>query len=172
MPALLDRRIDALRASEYWYLDAEGRVYLDYTGAGLPAQAQLTAHTSRMHGRCFGNPHSVNPASAASTELIERARDAVLAHFNAPRDEYVAIFTSNASAADADADADAGICVRTGCFCNPGAAEAAFGFTGRDPSQMPGGGAVRASVGLPSNLDDVRRFLGWLEETYAQHPVP
>jgi selenocysteine lyase/cysteine desulfurase len=435
MPALLDRRIDALRASEYWYLDAEGRVYLDYTGAGLPAQAQLTAHTSRMHGRCFGNPHSVNPASAASTELIERARHAVLAHFNASPDEYVAIFTANASAAcrlvgeaypfgmhgrlvltsdnhnsvngirefartrgavtsyvppkapdlrigddairaaltparsrglfaypaqsnfsgvrhplawidiaheqgydvllDAaayvpshpldlsryqpdfvpvswykvfgyptgvgcliarrealarlqrpwfaggtisaasvagdwhdladgetrfedgtpsflqvpdvefgltfiqnigldeisqhvkdltehllgglgalrhrngepmirvhgpsdtrdrggtvafslldphgtlsrvrdieQAAADAGICVRTGCFCNPGAAEAAFGFTGRDPRQMPGGGAVRASVGLASNLDDVRIFLTWLEETYAQHPVP
>jgi selenocysteine lyase/cysteine desulfurase len=99
MPALLDRRIDALRASEYWYLDAEGRVYLDYTGAGLPAQAQLTAHTARMHGRCFGNPHSANPASVASTELIERARHAVLAHFNAPPDEYVAIFTANASAA-------------------------------------------------------------------------
>ena len=162
MPALLDRRIDALRASEYWYLDAEGRVYLDYTGAGLPAQAQLTAHTSRMHGRCFGNPHSVNPASAASTELIERARDAVLAHFNAPRDEYVAIFTSNAGAA-----ADAGICVRTGCFCNPGAAEAAFGFTGRDPRLMPGGGAVRASVGLAANLNDVRYLLSWLEQTYA-----
>jgi selenocysteine lyase/cysteine desulfurase len=433
MPALLDRRIDALRASEYWYLDAEGRVYLDYTGAGLPAQAQLTAHTARMHGRCFGNPHSVNPASAASTELIERARHAVLAHFNASPDEYVAIFTANASAAcrlvgeayqfgphgrlvltsdnhnsvngirefarargaatryvsprspdlrisedairaalqigqglfaypaqsnfsgvrhslawidiahehgydvllDAaayipshsldlsrfrpdfvpvswykvfgyptgvgcliarrealarlrrpwfaggtisaasvagdwhdladgearfedgtpsflqvpdvefgltwiddigmdeisqhvkdltghllgglgalrhgngepmvrvhgpsdtrdrggtvafslldphgtlrnvraveQAAADAGICVRTGCFCNPGAAEAAFGFTGRDPRLMPGGGAVRASVGLASNLKDVRCFLSWLEETYAEHPVP
>lgn len=73
MPALVDRRIDALRASEYWYLDAEGRVYLDHTGAGLPAQAQLTAHAARMHGRCFGNPRSVNPASAASTELIEPA---------------------------------------------------------------------------------------------------
>ena len=32
--------------------------------------------------------------------------------------------------------------------------------------------AVRASVGLASNLDDVRTFLTWLEETYAQHPVP
>jgi hypothetical protein len=29
---------DALRASEYWYLDAEGQTYLDYTGAGLPAR--------------------------------------------------------------------------------------------------------------------------------------
>ena len=93
--ALLDR----LRATEYSYLDAGGHVYLDYTGASLPAQAQLTAHAGRMRGRCFGNPHSENPASAASTELIERARIAVLAHFNAPAEEYAAIFTPNATGA-------------------------------------------------------------------------
>ena len=93
--ALLDR----LRAAEYSYLDAGGHVYLDYTGAGLPAQAQLAAHAGRVRGRCFGNPHSENPASAASTELIERARRAVLAYFNAPPQEYAAIFTANATAA-------------------------------------------------------------------------
>jgi hypothetical protein len=93
--ALLDR----LRATEYSYLDAGGHVYLDYAGAGLPAQAQLDSHADRMRGRCFGNPHSENPASAASTELIERARLAVLAHFNAPPEEYAAIFTPNATGA-------------------------------------------------------------------------
>ena len=93
--ALLDR----LRATEYAYLDAGGHVYLDYTGAGLPAQAQLAAHAERMRGRCFGNPHSENPASAASTELIERTRLAVLAHFSAPPEEYAAIFTPNATGA-------------------------------------------------------------------------
>src|SRR5208282_5107388 len=45
------------------------------------------------------NPHSENPASAASTELIERARHAVLAHFNASPEEYAAIFTPNATGA-------------------------------------------------------------------------
>ena len=93
--ALLDR----LRATEYSYLDEGGHVYLDYTGAGLPAQAQLNAHAERMRGRCFGNPHSENPTSAASTELIERARHAVLAHVNASPDEYAAIFTPNATGA-------------------------------------------------------------------------
>ena len=91
--ALLDR----LRATEYSYLDAGGHVYLDYTGAGLPAHAQLAAHAKRMRGGCFGNPHSENPASVASTELVERARLAVLAHFNAPPEEYAAIFTANAT---------------------------------------------------------------------------
>ncbi len=93
--ALLDR----LRATEYSYLDAGGHVYLDYTGAGLPAQAQLAAHAERMRGGCFGNPHSENPASAASTELVERARLAILAHFNASPEEYAAIFTANATGA-------------------------------------------------------------------------
>jgi selenocysteine lyase/cysteine desulfurase len=91
--------LDALRASEYWYLDAGEQVYLDYTGAGLSAQAQLSAHAARLHGRCFGNPHSENPTSTASTELIERARRAVLDYFRAPEDEYAVIFTPNASAA-------------------------------------------------------------------------
>ena len=91
--------LDRLRVTEYSYLDAGGHVYLDYTGAGLPAQAQLSAHADRMRGRCFGNPHSENPTSAASTELIERARLAVLAHFSAPPEEYAAIFTPNATGA-------------------------------------------------------------------------
>jgi len=91
--------LDRLRATEYSYLDAGGHVYLDYTGAGLPAQAQLAAHAERIRGQCFGNPHSENPTSTASTELIQRARCAVLAHFNAPPQEYAAIFTANATGA-------------------------------------------------------------------------
>jgi len=92
-------KLDQLRAAEYSYLDAGGHVYLDYTGAGLPAQAQLAAHAERIRSRCFGNPHSENPTSGASTELIERARLAVLAHFNASPDEYAVIFTPNATGA-------------------------------------------------------------------------
>jgi selenocysteine lyase/cysteine desulfurase len=91
--------LDELRSSEYSYLDASEQVYLDYTGAGLPAHAQIKAHARRMSEGCFGNPHSENPASAASTVLIEQARTAVLEHFNASPDEYAVIFTANASAA-------------------------------------------------------------------------
>ncbi|HEY6296616.1 MAG TPA: aminotransferase class V-fold PLP-dependent enzyme, partial [Streptosporangiaceae bacterium] len=92
-------RLDELRATEYAYLDAGGHVYLDYTGAGLTADAQLRAHTERLRSGCFGNPHSENPASMASTVLIEQARQAVLRYFNASPDEYVAIFTQNATGA-------------------------------------------------------------------------
>jgi selenocysteine lyase/cysteine desulfurase len=92
-------RLDRLRATEYSYLDAGGHVYLDYAGAGLPAHTQIAAHAQRMAGQCFGNPHSVNPTSAASSKLIERARAAVLAHFGASPEEYAVIFTANATAA-------------------------------------------------------------------------
>ena len=91
--------LDQLRATEYSYLDASGHVYLDYTGAGLPAHAQLSAAAARLQGGCFGNPHSQSPASAASTALIEQAREAVLRHLNAPPGEYSVVFTANATGA-------------------------------------------------------------------------
>jgi selenocysteine lyase/cysteine desulfurase len=91
--------LDKLRASEYGYLDEHGHTYLDYTGAGLAARAQYRAHADRLAGVLYGNPHSVNPTSRASTELVERARARVLEHFNASPDEYTAVFTPNATGA-------------------------------------------------------------------------
>jgi len=92
-------RVDELRATEYAHLDKDGEVYLDYTGAGVYAESQVRAHYERVRGRAYGNPHSENPASAASTDLVESARRAVLRFLNAPGDEYAVIFTANASGA-------------------------------------------------------------------------
>lgn len=92
-------RLDELRATEYAYLDRDGHVYLDYTGAGLPSASQLKAHADRVTSGCFGNPHSDNPTSAASTLLVAEARDAVLRWFNASAAEYCVIFTPNATGA-------------------------------------------------------------------------
>jgi len=92
-------RLDELRVSEYAYLDEGKHVYLDYTGSGLPARSQLAAHTGRMNGGAYGNPHSENPTSTASTELVEEARATVLRHFNAAASEYAVIFTPNATGA-------------------------------------------------------------------------
>ena len=92
-------RLDELRATEYSYLDSGGHTYLDYTGAGLVADAQLCAHIERLRSDCFGNPHSDSPTSSASTRLIEQARSAVLSYFNASADEYAVIFTPNATGA-------------------------------------------------------------------------
>jgi selenocysteine lyase/cysteine desulfurase len=92
-------KLDELRATDYSYLDECGHVYLDYTGAGLAARSQLAAHVGRIGAGCFGNPHSENPTSSASTQLVGQARAAVLRHFNATPDEYAVIFTPNATGA-------------------------------------------------------------------------
>lgn len=91
--------IDDLRAREYARLDAEGHVYLDYTGGGLYADSQLSEHMAILRGHTFGNPHSCNPTSQAATVLCEDARAAVLRYFRADPAEYTAIFTLNASGA-------------------------------------------------------------------------
>jgi selenocysteine lyase/cysteine desulfurase len=91
--------IDDLRATEYARLDAGGHIYLDYTGGGLYADSQLRRHTRLLTEHVFGNPHSTNPTSQAATRLVEHAREYVLKFFNADPDEYLAIFTANASGA-------------------------------------------------------------------------
>ena len=91
--------IEALRAREYARLDAQGQVYLDYTGAGVYADSHVRAHLEMLGGQVFGNPHSTNPTSRAATAWAERARASVLRFFAAPPDEYTVIFTSNASGA-------------------------------------------------------------------------
>ncbi len=91
--------IDDLRATEYSRLDLGGHVYLDYTGGGLYAESQLRRHNRLLAEHVFGNPHSTNPTSLAATQLVEHAREYVLKFFNADPDEYLAIFTSNASGA-------------------------------------------------------------------------
>ena len=90
---------EKLRSTEYQRLDDDGHVYLDYTGGGLFAASQLREHVELLQSTVLGNPHSVNPTSSTSTQLVERARAAVLAFFNASPDEYVAIFTPNATGA-------------------------------------------------------------------------
>ncbi len=81
------------------------------------------------------------------------------------------------------------ISLRTGCFCNPGAGEAAEGLTEADMRaameagvdmnlsrfvqlmQTRGGkaaGAIRVSFGLVSNIEDASRFLSFAEELRDQ----
>jgi selenocysteine lyase/cysteine desulfurase len=88
-----------LRREEYGRLDQAGQVYLDYTGGGLHAASQVDAHASLLRGAVLGNPHSRNPASLASAELVEAARQAIREFLGAPREEYLCVLTANASAA-------------------------------------------------------------------------
>lgn len=81
--------------------------------------------------------------------------------------------------------AAAGISLRTGCFCNPGGGEAAFGIDEEAIRRvrasgewlllqekgillpfMPILGAVRVSFGVASTAEDVDRFFDFVEATY------
>lgn len=91
--------IDEIRKTDYARLDAGGHVYLDYTGGGLYADSQINQHHEFLKSHVFGNPHSSNPTSLAATGAVESARNYILKFFNADPEEYLAIFTSNASGA-------------------------------------------------------------------------
>ncbi|HKZ68435.1 MAG TPA: aminotransferase class V-fold PLP-dependent enzyme, partial [Anaerolineales bacterium] len=93
------RALDDLRIAEYARLDRLGHVYLDYTGGGLYADSQIRQHMTLLAEGVYGNPHSSNPTSQASTQMDEHARHYVLRYFNAAPDEYAVVFTQNASGA-------------------------------------------------------------------------
>jgi molybdenum cofactor sulfurtransferase len=91
--------VDELRRREYGRLDRLGHVYLDYTGGGLYAESQIREHLDLLSDSVLGNPHSKNPTSLASTQMVDETRAAVLEFFSADPAEYDVIFTSNASGA-------------------------------------------------------------------------
>ncbi|SEE97801.1 aminotransferase class V-fold PLP-dependent enzyme [Streptomyces sp. Ag109_O5-10] len=76
-----------------------------------------------------------------------------------------------------------GISLRTGCFCNPGAGEEAFGLpltrlrSAADTQvgsldeylellELPSAGAVRVSLGISSQPGDIETFLAFVTDTY------
>src|SRR5687767_12073637 len=93
------RALDDLRAREYPLLDGLRHVYLDYTAGNLVPQTLLERHMQVLRDHLLGNPHSTNPASALATTFAEQTRLSVLDFFNADPDEFVVIFTANATQA-------------------------------------------------------------------------
>src|ERR1700680_1163449 len=91
--------LDKLRATEYGRLDERRQVYLDYTGGSLYAESQLHQHFEMLRSCVFGNPHSANPTSVAMTNHVERTRRYVLSYFKARAEDYIIVFTQNASGA-------------------------------------------------------------------------
>ena len=59
----------------------------------------MREHVAMLTSGVFGNPHSKNLTSMAMTERVEQTRDYVLRYFNASPDEYMVIFTPNATGA-------------------------------------------------------------------------
>src|SRR5262245_23549915 len=91
--------ITALRRREFSRLDATGSVYLDYAGAALYPSSLVKRDAQRLLRRVFGNPHSENGPSLASTESLEEARSLTLNFFDASSADYDVVFTANASGA-------------------------------------------------------------------------
>ena len=92
-------RLDNLRAAEYSYLDAGGHTYLDYTGAGLAADAQLRARAAAAR-RMFRQPalgepdlprvhraHRAGPGGG--TQLFQRVARRIHGHLHAERHRRV-----------------------------------------------------------------------------------
>ncbi|MFC1659953.1 aminotransferase class V-fold PLP-dependent enzyme [Gemmatimonadota bacterium] len=91
------KTLDQLRNTDFARLDRLGHIYVDYTGGGLYGESQVRQHYELLTESVLGNPHSTNPTSAAATEKVVSCRNRVLDFFNADPEEYVLIFTSNAS---------------------------------------------------------------------------
>lgn len=90
---------EAFRAEEFGRLDTAGITYLDYTAAALYGASQARSHAARLEAGVFGNPHSEHRASRNSAEVMEAARAATLAFFDADPADYEVCFTANATAA-------------------------------------------------------------------------
>ena len=88
-----------LRAREFSRLDANGHAYLDFTGSALYPDSLVTSHATLLRSGVFGNPHAENPASTASTSIINAARQRVLGFLDADAADHVVIFTANATGA-------------------------------------------------------------------------
>jgi len=89
--------VDELRQSEFSRLDAQGHIYLDYTGGGLYSASQVRGHASFLLENVLGNPHSTNPTSLGTTENVEQCRQRILSFFRASPEEFEVVFTANAS---------------------------------------------------------------------------
>lgn len=91
--------IDELRESEYSRLDNLGHIYLDYTGGSLYPESLIRRHSDVLVKGVFGNPHSTNPTSSASTVYETKVRQDILEFFGADPSEYDVVLTLNASGA-------------------------------------------------------------------------
>uniref|UniRef100_F1KY37 Molybdenum cofactor sulfurase n=1 Tax=Ascaris suum TaxID=6253 RepID=F1KY37_ASCSU len=75
----------------------KGRVYLDHAGATLPSESQLTAIGLDLLQMRLSNPHSRHPSSMRTRDIVDRARNRILRHFNTSSEQFHIVFTSNAT---------------------------------------------------------------------------
>ena len=77
--------LDDLRARDYARLD-EGSTSISTTPAAASTPTRSSrAHMELLRENVFGNPHSINPTSSATTSLVERARERRARRTSTPR---------------------------------------------------------------------------------------
>jgi selenocysteine lyase/cysteine desulfurase len=137
----------------------------------------VACHGASMTGRLLERLRGAGDAVAVYGPSGLEGRGGTVA-FNIHRDGRVVPYEEVEAAAR-----DRGVAIRGGCFCNPGAAAAAFGLdVTRTRECLRGGfsvprfrhcmggapvGALRASVGTATNADDIERLAAVIEEVSA-----
>lgn len=87
-----------LQQREFKRLIDQQHIYVDYTGGGQCPASVMNRYHKLLLNTVFGNPHSNNPTSSYTTQLVEQTRQNILHYFQAG-DEYDLIFTPNATGA-------------------------------------------------------------------------
>ncbi len=64
--------LDEWREAEYSRLDANGQIYLDYTGGGLYSESQLGEHMQLLRTSVLGNPHRERANMSCVTSMYHR----------------------------------------------------------------------------------------------------
>jgi selenocysteine lyase/cysteine desulfurase len=85
-------------AADFAHLPRD-EVYLDHAGSTLCAASQVRRHAYAVLSGTLGNPHSRNPAGQRTAQVVRRARELVLRHFEASERDYAVVFTSGCTGA-------------------------------------------------------------------------
>lgn len=73
--------------------------YLDHAGTTQYPQSVITSIYNDLTNNVYGNPHSRNPSSQLSSDIMEQVRIRILKHFNTTSEKHTVIFTAGATAA-------------------------------------------------------------------------
>eukprot|EP01107_Rhizomastix_libera_P009045 TRINITY_DN2481_c0_g1_i1.p1 TRINITY_DN2481_c0_g1~~TRINITY_DN2481_c0_g1_i1.p1 ORF type:complete len:579 (+),score=100.46 TRINITY_DN2481_c0_g1_i1:32-1738(+) len=90
-------KLDEIVAHELRRFD--GNVYVDYTGAGVYQEKQISEDRDDLISNMYGNAHSRSKSALHTEEVVEKVRKQILKHFHTSSKDYHVIFTSGATGA-------------------------------------------------------------------------
>jgi molybdenum cofactor sulfurtransferase len=95
----LQEKFERIRDQDFARLDQQHCRYFDYTGGMVAPESLLRAHHIDLMTAVLGNPHSEHKPSKDATNIELEARAKVLSFCDANPDDYVVVWTPNASGA-------------------------------------------------------------------------